>query len=224
MRIVDCFTDVILYARKLARGDIQVESADEAREALKTLLKESKALSTEHGLSGEIYIDAKYPVIAFIDELFLCSSWAFKGDWKLKTLQRTFFNTTNAGADYYDRLSELNKFGPDKDVREVYALTLGLGFRGKYFRGDDRQQYEEIKAFNLSLLLPDDTKQDIETATLFPFAYRGHSSENKSGFIPRLNIYPVLIGVPLVSIIALTLYFHFDIASTLNHIEQLIKY
>ena len=175
-------------------------------------------------MSSEIYIDAKFPVVAFIDELLLCSDWIFKNEWKVNPLQRVYFNTTNAGAEYYQRLSELNKFGPDKDVREVYALTLGLGFRGKYFRGEDRKQYEEIKAFNLSLLLPDDAKQDIETATLFPFAYRGHSTENRSGFIPRLNIYPVLIGVPLVCIVALTLYFHFDIASTLNNIEQLIKY
>lgn len=224
MRIVDCFTDVILFARKLSRGDVKSESADEARSSLKVLFEQSKSLATEDGMSSEMYIDAKYPVVAFIDELFLCSDWEFKNDWKVKPLQRMYFNTTNAGAEYYDRLNELNKFGPDKDVREVYALTLGLGFRGKYFRGEDRQRYEELKAFNLSLLLPDDAKQDIATATLFPFAYRGHSAENKSGFTPRLNIYPVLIGVPLVTIVALVLYFHFDIASTLNHIEHLIKY
>ena len=224
MRIVDCFTDVILLARKLSRGDVQVESFEEARSALEALFDKSQELSEEFNISSETYLDAKFPVVAFIDELFLCSDWEFKNDWKVQSLQRTYFNTTNAGAEYYDRLSELNKFGPDKDVREVYALTLGLGFRGKYFRGEDRQRYEEIKAFNLSLLLPDDAKQDIETATLFPFAYRGHSVEKSSMFTPRLNIYPVLIGVPLVSIIALILYFHFDIAYTLNHIEQLIKY
>ena len=224
MQIVDCFTDVILYARKLSRGDIHVESGEEAHIAIKELFDKAKSLSNEHGLSGEIYIDAKFPVVAFIDELFLCSDWAFKNDWKIFPLQRYYFNTTNAGSQYYERLSELNKFGPDKDVREVYALTLGLGFRGKYFRGEDRQHYEEIKAFNLSLLLPEDAKQDIESAVLFPFAYRGHSTDKKSVFIPRINIYPVLIGVPLISIVALILYFHFDIASTLDHIEQLIKY
>ena len=224
MQIVDCFTDVILYARKISRGDIQAESADEARSALKSLFDKSKALAAEHGMTDEMYIDAKYPVVAFIDELFLCSGWAFKNDWKVKSLQRVYFHTTNAGAEYYDRLSELNKFGPDKDVREVYALTLGLGFRGKYFRGEDRQHYEELKAFNLSLLLPEDTKQDIDSAILFPFAYRGHSTNNITTFKPRLNIYPILIGVPLACIFMLTLYFHFDIASTLNDIQQLIKY
>lgn len=224
MRIVDCFTDVILYARKLARGDINVESAAEARKNLVTLFDQSEALSKEKEYSNMMYADAKFPVVAFVDELFLTSKWEFKNDWKLEPLQRLYFNTTNAGAEFYDRLSVLNKFGPDKDVREIYALCLGLGFRGKYFRGEDRQRYEEIKAFNLSLLLPDESKQDIDSTTLFPFAYRGHSSDKASDFKPRLNIYPVLIGVPLTIIVMLSLYFHFDIGSTLNQIQQLIKY
>jgi len=224
VKIVDCFTDVILYARKLARGDIQAESADEARNKLVSLFDQSRALCDENGLTGEIFLDAKYPVVAFVDELFLTSEWSFKNDWKSNPLQRVYFNTTNAGAGYYDRLALLNKFGPDKDVREVYALTLGLGFRGMYFRGEDRQHYEEIKAFNMGLLLPEDAQQDIESAILFPLAYREHSAERESSFKPRLNIYPVLIGVPLTIVVVLSVYFHFDIASTLNHIQQLIKY
>lgn len=224
MHIVDCFTDVILYARKLSRGDIHVKSADEARVNLKTLFDKAKELSSENDFSEIMYADATFPVVAFVDELFLCSGWEFKHDWGLEPLQRFYFNTTNAGAEFYDRLSVLNKFGPDRDVREVYALCMGLGFLGKYFRGEDRQRYEEIKVFNLSLLLPDEAQQNIDSATLFPFAYRGHRNDANAGFTPRLNIYPILIGVPLGVIAVLSLYFHFDIAATLNHIQQLIKY
>lgn len=224
MRIVDCFTDVILYARKLSRGDIHVESVDEARDTLQTLFDRSVMLAKESDLSDVIYADAKFPVVAFVDELFLCSDWVFKKDWQLEPLQRLYFNTTNAGSEFYDRLSVLNKFGPDRDVREVYALCMGLGFRGKFFRGEDRQKYEELKAFNLSLLLPDESNQNIDSASLFPFAYRGHGGEDGNAFKPRLNIYPLLIGVPLTVIVLLSLFFHFDIASMLNQIQQLISY
>lgn len=224
MRIVDCFTDVILYARKLSRGDISVESADEARDKLKKLFESAKSLSANNEDSELTYGDAMFPVVAFVDELFLCSSWQHKNNWRTEPLQRLFFNTTNAGAEFYDRLSVLNKFGPDRDIREVYALCMGLGFRGKYFRGEDRQRYEEIKAFNLSLLLPDEEHHNIDSATLFPFAYRGHSDDSDTSFKPRLNIYPVLIGVPLTIVIVLSLYFQLEIASTLDHIQQLIKY
>ncbi|MDH5387812.1 MAG: DotU family type IV/VI secretion system protein [Gammaproteobacteria bacterium] len=224
MRIVDCFTDAILYARKLARGDIQVASADEARTNLMSLLDKSKTMSEEYAISSEMLEQAKFPVVAFVDELFLCSNWAYKSEWKTNTLQRLCFNTTSAGSAFYDRLNELNKFGPDRDIREIYALCLGLGFRGKYFRGEDRQRYEEIKAFNLSVILPDESEQDIDSATLFPFAYRGHSLDKSSGYQPRLNIYPVLIGLPVTIIVIMMLYFGFDIAATLNEIQQLVKY
>ena len=224
MRIVDCFTDVILYARKLTRGDIEVESADEARAALSALFEKTRVMAKEHDYSDQMYADAVFPVVAFVDELFLTSKWQYKNQWKLEPLQRTHFNTTNAGAEFYHRLSVLNKFGPDRDVREIYALCMGLGFRGMYFSGEDRQKFEEIKSFNLSLLLPDEVKQDIDSATLFPFAYKGHSNDDSSHFVPRLNIYPVLIGVPVIVITVLALYFHFDIASTLNNIQELIKY
>ena len=224
MRIVDCFTDVILYARKLSRGDIQVESAEQASDTLKTLFEKAKSMSDENDFAVTMYADAIFPVVAFVDELFLTSDWTLKKDWQLKPLQRFYFNTTNAGSEFYDRLSVLNKFGPDKDVREVYALCMGLGFRGKYFRGEDRQHYEDIKAFNLSFLLPGESEHNIDSATLFPFAYRGHSDEAGSGYKPRLNIYPLLIGVPLAIIVVLSLYFHFDIASTLNNIQKLISY
>jgi len=224
VRIVDCFTDVILYARKLSRGDIVVEQAEDARTELKTLFEKAKALSDNNEFSVTMHADAVFPVVAFVDELFLCSDWLFKKDWQSEPLQRFYFNTTNAGAEFYERLSVLNKFGPDRDVREVYALCMGLGFRGKFFSGEDRQKYEDIKAFNLSFLLPEESQTNIDSAILFPFAYRGHSDGDGSDFKPRLNIYPVLIGVPLAVIIMLSLYFHFDIASTLNDIQQLIKY
>ncbi len=224
MRVVDCFTDVILYARKLARQEFVIDSVDEARSRLKALFHKSKQLAEEKGFGDDMYADAKYPVVAFVDELLMTSSWNFKKDWQHESLQRFYFKTTNAGAEFYDRLNALNKFGPDKDVREVYALCMGLGFKGRYFRGEDRQAYEEIKAFNLGLLLPDEAQQDIESAVLFPFAYRDQGNELRGSFKPRLNIYPVLIGVPLAIIVLMGLYYYFDISSTLNQIQQLVKY
>lgn len=224
MRIVDCFTDVILYARKLVRGEIDVASADEARAELQKRFAEAEALARDNGMDVAMIEAGKFPVVAFIDELFLCSSLPLKAEWKKAPLQRQYFQTTNAGAEFYDRLSALNKFGPDRDIREVYALCMGLGFRGKYFRGEDRQKYEEIKAFNLSLLLPDEAQRNIDSATLFPFAYRDHGEEGGHGFKPRMNIYPVIIGVPLAILLILGLVYQFNIGATLDQIRQLVNY
>ena len=223
MRVVDCFTNFILYARRLTR-QAKDQNASEVALELGRLLHESKALAEEHGISEDVFMDARFPVVAYVDELLLCLDWPGKTDWQVHPLQRKYFGTTNAGSEFYDRLNELKKFGPDRDVREVYALCLGLGFRGKYFRGEDRKAYEEVKAFNLGLLLPDEAKQNIDAATLFPFAYKGHSEDEMSSFKARISIYPIIIGVPLVVITAMAFIYHFYIGSVLTEIYELIKY
>jgi type VI secretion system protein ImpK len=222
MRIVDTFTDVILFTRKFCRGELEPMPAEQVRGELQQRLEKSQQISELIGMSDEFYQTAKYPVIALVDEMLQTSDWYDKSTWAKNPLQRIYFETTNAGADFYNRLNELNKFGPDRDIREVYALCLGLGFRGRYFRGEDRKQYEEIKAFNLSLLLPDEAQRNIDSATLFPFAYKSGDARNDNPFKTRFSIYPFIIGVPLiVMVLAITAY-HLKIAWVLNAIKDLV--
>lgn len=224
MRIVDCFTDVLLFTRKFCRGETEAMTAEEVRQHLDNLFKQSQVTAEKNGMPEAFYLQAKYPVVAFVDEMLQTSSWQEKAIWSKNPLQRIYFETTNAGSDFYNRLNILNKFGPDRDIREVYALALGLGFRGRYFRGEDRQKYEEVKAFNLSLLLPDEAKRNIDSATLFPFAYKGHESENSNPYKSRFNIYPVIFGVPIVGIALMVGFYHFNVTSILDQIQALVKY
>ena len=223
MRIVDCFTDVILFTRKFVRGEIDLQSADDVRAELLRRFEQVQQLAQEQGMSEAFFEQAKYPVVALVDELLQCSNWANKAEWQVNPLQRHYFNTTSAGAEFYDRLSELNKFGPDRDIREVYALCMGLGFRGKFFRGEDRKAYEEIKAFNLSLLLPDEAQRNIDSATLFPFAYKGHEDAENHSYRARLNIYPVIIGIPIIIVVSMMFYYQFSIADLLNQVAAMVK-
>lgn len=224
MRIVDCFTDVLLFTRKFCRGELEIIAVDQVRSELESLFQKSKIMAEENGMPEEFYQSAKFPVVALVDEMLQTSAWVEKSAWAKNPLQRINFETTNAGADFYNRLNILNKFGPDRDIREVYALALGLGFRGKYFRGEDRQKYEEIKAFNLSLLLPDEAQRNIDSATLFPFAYKGHDQENTSPYKSRFNIYPVIFGVPVVGVLLMISFYHFNIASILDQIQAMVNY
>jgi type VI secretion system protein ImpK len=223
MRIVDCFTDVILHARKFERQQDDRAGVEELRNELMGLLEASRQSALDHGISSDMHEAAMFAVVAYIDELLLCSDWEMRGEWQHEPLQRIYFNTTSAGAEFYDRLNELNKFGPDRDVREVFALCLGLGYRGKYFRGEDRKAYENAKAFNLSLLLPDEAQRNIDSATLFPFAYKGHSDAEKAGFKPRLSVYPILIGVPVVVVLVMALLYSYYMNDLLQQIEALVQ-
>ncbi|MFT5400743.1 MAG: type VI secretion system protein ImpK [Planctomycetota bacterium] len=224
MRIVDIFTDVILFTRKFCRGDLEAMPAEQVRSELRQRFDSSQDLSVELGMADEFYQTAKYPVVALIDEMLQTSDWYDKSSWAKNPLQRIYFETTNAGADFYNRLNELNKFGPDRDIREVYALCLGLGFRGRYFRGEDRKQYEEIKAFNLSLLLPDEAQRNIDSATLFPFAYKSSDAHNDNPFKSRFSIYPVIFGVPTGILIVAVVAYHLNIAWALDAIQAIVNY
>jgi len=224
VRIVDCFTDVILFSRKFVRGELDIHTAQDVRREVLRLFEKSQQLAEAQGMSEEFYQQAKYPVVALVDELLQCSSWEQKSEWQLNPLQRHYFDTTSAGAEFYERLNVLNKFGPDRDIREVYALCLGLGFKGKFFRGEDRKAYEEIKAFNLSLLLPDEAQRNIDSATLFPFAYKGHDDSESHSFKARLNIYPIIVGVPIIVVVSLMIFYQLSISSLLDQIQNLLKY
>jgi type VI secretion system protein ImpK len=224
VRLVDCFVDTFLYLRQFARR-VQSESLgyDEVRGKLTQLFKESRSAALESGYSDEIYTSARYAVVAFADEVILTSSWAEKAEWQKEPLQRLFFDATNLGAGFYEKLNALNKFGPDRDVREVYSLCLGLGFRGMYFSTGDRQKYEEIKNFNLGVLLPDEAQRNIDSAMLFPTAYGENVKRIKGDYRPRFNIIPYVIATPIVLIGLVLLYSNRSISSTLNAIASMVN-
>ena len=224
MRIVDCFTDVLLFTRKFCRGELEQIPVEEVRAYLQDLFQKSEIMAEKDNMTGEFYQSAKYPVVSLVDEILQTSNWVEKAGWSKNPLQRIYFNTTNAGAEFYSKLNVLNKFGPDRDIREVYALCLGLGFRGKYFRGEDRKQYEEIKAFNLSLLLPEEAQRNIDSATLFPFAYKGHDVDNTNPYQSRFSIYPLLIGVPITVLVVMIGVYHFKVALILDQIQAMVNY
>jgi type VI secretion system protein ImpK len=224
MRIVDCFTDVILFTRKFCRGEHEEMSADAVRKIVEALFQKSEQDAESQNMGSDFFLSAKYPVVALVDEMLQTSSWSDKSSWAKNPLQRIYFDTTNAGADFYKKLNVLNKFGPDRDIREVYALCLGLGFRGRYFRGEDRKQYEDIKAFNLSLLLPDEAQRNIDSATLFPFAYKDSDSRNDNPFKSRFSIYPFIVGLPIAILLAMVVVYHLNITWALDAIQNLVSY
>jgi type VI secretion system protein ImpK len=222
MRIVDCFTDVLLFVRKFCRHELEVMSVDQVRTEIQNRFVESERLAEESGMSADFYQTAKFPIVALVDEMLQTSDWSDKGAWSRNPLQRIYFDTTNAGAEFYERMNLLNKFGPDRDIREVYALCLGLGFRGRHFRGEDRKQYEDIKAFNLSLLLPDEAERNIDSATLFPFAYKASDTRNDNPFKSRFST--VIIGVPVLVLILMIGIYFFNIARVFDQIQAMVSF
>ncbi|QLH41619.1 MAG: DotU family type IV/VI secretion system protein [Coxiellaceae bacterium] len=76
---------------------------------------------------------AKYALLALLDELVLTSGWNRRMEWMGKTLQVEFFGEHLAGEGFFNRLSEVrHNAQANIDVLEVFYLCLQLGFEGKY--------------------------------------------------------------------------------------------
>ena len=72
-------------------------------------------------------------------------------------------------------------------------------------------------------LLPDEAQRNIDSATLFPFAYKGHSTAGAGGFKPRMSIYPILIGLPLTVVIVMAFVYRFYISDLMQQIQSLVQ-
>lgn len=224
MRLVDCFIDTFLYLREFERMEEgEASGYDEVRQEIISLFQDSKTAALDSGYSEEIYTSAKYAVVAYADEIIMCSRWEHKPVWQKESLQRMYFDATNLGAGFYDKLNDLQKFGPDREVREVYSLCLGLGFRGKYFNNADRQKYEEVKNFNLEILLPDEAQRNIDTAIVFPSSYGGSEKKISGDYKPRVNIIPYVVAAPFIIVGAAVIYSNRSISATLNAISSMVN-
>ena len=77
--------------------------------------------------------DAKYALIALMDETVLSVPGACRDYWLSRPMQLDYFGDNLAGQEFYKKLQNL-LLQPEskKDILEVYYLCLALGFEGKY--------------------------------------------------------------------------------------------
>lgn len=84
-------------------------------------------------LSRESIDEAKYALVALMDETVLSVPGACKDYWMSRPLQLDHFGDNLAGEVFFNKLqSMLVQPENKKDVLEVYYLCLSLGFEGKY--------------------------------------------------------------------------------------------
>jgi type VI secretion system protein ImpK len=85
------------------------------------------------GMAQDSIAEAKYAIVALMDETVLSVPGACRDYWISRPMQLDYFGDNIAGQEFYEKLQKLllqpeNK----KDVLEVYYLCLALGFEGKY--------------------------------------------------------------------------------------------
>lgn len=106
--------------------------APELRQRIAALLDQMAIHGAERGLTRDDIEDARYAVVALLDEQLLHSSWSGKLDWMLEPLQLTYYNENTAGEGFFKRLAAIESRPERVHVLQVYYLCLALGFQGMY--------------------------------------------------------------------------------------------
>ncbi len=171
MRLSDCFMEIIAYVDCLLEdGGQQNGSFERVQADMDRLFSKSRECATSGGFTGEDFDLAMFAVCAWVDERILSSGWPHKALWQREQLQRKYFNTTNAGEEFFEKM---NSLGPhQRDVREIYFMCLCLGFAGRYCHEGDEYLLEQVKMSNLKLLTGASVAvPSLQNETLFPSAY-----------------------------------------------------
>ncbi len=218
MHLSDCFMEVFAYVTYFLRSaEAKQPTHEQVKQHVKRLLKESEGIMGRGGLSRDDYDMARFAVYAWIDEAILKSSWAEKGLWLKDQLQRQYYNTTDAGEEFFDRLNALGLH--QREVREVYYLCLALGFSGRYCHPGDEYQLDQIRTSTLKLLLGSSVGlPSLARADLFPEAYPNCSADPAArGRRFRFDLVTVFcLSAPVILFAVLYLVYRF----TLNGVGE----
>lgn len=85
------------------------------------------------GIGQESLREAKYALVALIDETVLSVPGICRDYWFTRPLQLDLFGDNIAGEEFYNKLQKMMKdTEKNKDVLEIYYICLSLGFEGRY--------------------------------------------------------------------------------------------
>lgn len=229
MALVDRFLPAAAFAALLAREPQMHEvSFETARSDMDRLLDQAVEDSQEQ--RPEEVEDALFAVCAFADEAVLSSDWPGRGEWLKQSLQRLRFDTANAGEEFYLRLAALCDKASEaksaagglggglhddsirtsnlREVLEIYAACLTLGFTGRYYGDKGRERLAAITRDSLDRLM-------VHSPTLgdhlFPEAYAQRQPTPPPSRVRSALVLLALLGVPALT----ALYLHAAYASLL---------
>jgi type VI secretion system protein ImpK len=99
--------------------------------------------------------DARFALVAWVDESVLRSGWPGREEWLRELLQMQLYRTNRAGNEFYERLARLRP--TQTAAREIFLLCLAFGFEGQYAGHDAErraliaQQLDALRAAGRAL-------------------------------------------------------------------------
>jgi len=211
MPLSDFFMPVIAYMLYFLKTvGRQQPLYDQVKADVSRLLTQAEEAVRKGLVSPEDFEAGRFAVCAWIDEAILNSNWPQKQQWQREQLQRLYYQTTEAGEEFFERLNALGLH--QREVREVYYLCLALGFMGRFHQPGDEVLLEQLKNSNLKILTGSSLGiPSLERKQLFPESYPAETSGIRA--VPQKSSFPffTIIGIlgPIVLFGALFFIYRF---------------
>lgn len=211
MRLIDCFIELLAYTsfamKEADQGRLEFEPF---KKEVERLLDQGGEMKAAGGFAEDDYDAARFAVCAWVDESVLCSRWKDKELWEHQQLQRVYYDTTNAGEEFFRRLDAV----PDdnKDLLELYGACLYLGFSGRYYAVRSRLELEaEGRRIREKVLGGMEDPFRAEENKFFPAGYLDPKERAKKRFF-SLGAVPAVLGWGAMAaglVLGLYLYMNF---------------
>ena len=206
-RLADSFLPVFDIAR---RGFVDpLHTCESLAAVLIAELDHAAARARAQPFADTSVLEALFAVVAWVDETAMSADWRGASQWRLAPLQRHYFSTSRAGAEFFQRLEALPETAGG--VREVFGLVLLNGFQGVYATRPAielahyrRQCLEQVLSeYQVTLL---NAPSSLFAQPQLPQAQRSLWARRR---LPGV-VMALLIGIPLL--ILGGLYVSFDLA------------
>lgn len=225
MRLTDSFMELVAYVAYFVRSaDRKQPPYDQVKADILRLLSQSETSLRDGLVSQEDYDLARFAICAWVDETILNSPWREKNRWQTEQLQRQYYQTTEAGEEFFERLNTLGLH--QREVREVYYLCLAMGFKGRHIHEGDEFLLEQLKTSNLKLLMGTSLGlPSLDRDDLFPEAYPAVVEETEAQ--TRKFRFSMLtwacLGVPVVLFALLYLIYWFVLSGVSENFIQAVR-
>ena len=212
---VDCVTELLAYTYHLV-DPLQTHPIeyDKVSANYHQLIQRAKARAKSAEIPKKQFDQALFAVFAWIDETILETGWQQKHKWLKNSLQKVFFNTTSAGAEFFTRIEKL---GPqDKDILEVYNYCLASGFKGSLHESYYQEKLNAIKEDTRKKLTDGDNFKVPEI--LFPEAGDIVFSKRlkRKRWKGRFNFASVFVLLPILLFLILYCFFNERLTQMVN--------
>jgi len=159
-RLYQICAEILVTAVQLTSDSSAVAGSD-LRQRLVSSLDRMVSDGRRLGIADADLSEARYALVAFIDEQIMRSDWSGRADWMARPLQLDLYRENTAGENFFVRLRSLLRAGDRPVAVELYYLCLVLGFQGAYRDGGEPQAVEKFTRASrdqLRKVLPDPNK------------------------------------------------------------------